>query len=332
MPSRVFFKYRTNVYCTDLGLKKAVVIADSAPGKESLLFDCLMANDFWIYVTRCYGKNEGCLGYYTIPSNHSEDFQRFVACLKDMGVARNVETYWSTCCQGVSRKTNWFDEQSKQWVLPWDKWIDEIPVKETQLPRTLMDPKDYPVKGDGIDVFILKELEKNPTISLINLAKTMGMSQQLVEYHYRKHILDRNLIESFEVRTRHFDMSVSDMFVFTFWFDKPEKCARFANSLLDKPFVGGVGKILGEKALIVDIYLPRQEFRRFVDVLSKAIQRGLLLSFNHLVLDLRGEKTQTISYENFKDRKWRYDHQKHIRNLRNLLAYGTRREEIEVEA
>ena len=318
MPSRIFFKFHTNIYCTNLGLKKAVVIAETIPGYEDLLFNCLRANDFWIYLTRCYGINEGCVAVYTVPNNHCIDFVQFIRSLAKTGVARNVQILWSTCFQSVNAKTKWFDEQSKTWVLSWDKWVEEISTKDTQLPYTLIDPNDYPIKADEIDVFVLKELEKNPTISLSDLSRVLGVSQQVVEYHYRKHVLERDLIENFDVSTFHFDMTVSDMFIFILRFDSMEKCAKFAASLLDKPFVSGLGKILDENALIVDIYLPRLDFRGFIDTLSKLVRMGLLHGYNYIILDIRKVKRQTISYEYFKDGSWVYNHKKHLQNLKEL--------------
>jgi DNA-binding Lrp family transcriptional regulator len=319
MPSHLFFRFHANIYCSNLGLKKSVVFAEATPGHEDLLLNCLKANDFWIYLNRCYGMNEGCFGIYTIPKDHYKDFEQFLQSLETMGVAKNIQIFWSTCFQSVNSKTNWFDEQSKTWVYSWDKWVEEIPTKDTQLPYTLVDPKDYPIEGDEIDVFILKELEKNPTISLRALAKILGVSQQVVEYHYRKHILERNLIENFEVFTLHYDLAVSDIFVFIFRFDSVEKCAKFAASLLDKPFVGGLGKVLGENAIIGHVYLPRLDFRKFIDTLSKLARAGLLYSYDYVILDLRKAQRQTISYEYFKNGSWIYDHNKHIQNLRDLV-------------
>jgi DNA-binding Lrp family transcriptional regulator len=326
MPSRIFLRFYVNIYHTNLGLKKALVFAEAIPGYEDLLFSCLKANDFWMYVSRCYGMNEGCHGLYIIPKDHWSDFERFAYQLEKLGVARNVQIFWSTCFQSVHSRTNWFDEQSKNWAFQWDKWIEEIPNKDTKLPYTLIDPEDWPVRVDEIDVFILKEMEKNPRISLSDLAKMLGVSQQLVEYHYRKHVLERGLIESFDVFSFHFDTAISDMFVFIFKFDSMERLARFAKSLLDKPFVGGLGKILGENMMVADVYLPRLEFRNFIDALAKLIRNGLLQSYNYVILDLRKVQRQTISYEYFKDGSWIYDHNKHIQNLKDLVE-GTELEQ-----
>jgi len=319
MLSHIFLRFHANVYHTNLGLKKAVVFAEATPGHEQLLFNCLKTNDFWIYVSRCYGMNEGCIGVYTIPKNHYDNFQEFLNKLKESGVARDVKIFWSTCFQSIHSKSNWFDKHTKTWFFPWDKWIEEIPNQGTELPYTLVDPKDFPIMGDETDVYILKELERNPRVSLTNLAKILGISPQLVRYHYEKHVIERGLLEGFEVLTFHFDPAISDTFIFILEFDSIEKLAKLALSLLNKPFAGVLGKVLGENALIARIYLPKNEFREFIETLSKLIKANLLESYSYVILDLRKTSRQTISYEYFKHQSWIYDHNKHIQKLCELV-------------
>lgn len=319
LQSQNFLKFHVNIYHTNLGLKKAVVLAEATPGYEDLLFNCLKTNDFWIGITRCYGKFEGCLGIYTIPLSHIEEFKRFVKELERLKLAKNIQVFWSTCFHSVPFTCNWFDEGSETWVFPWDKWLEEIPSQGTKLPYTLVDPEDFPTLGDEIDVFILKELEKDATISFTDLARILDTSPQLVRYHFREHLLKRGLIESFEVTFFHFGRATSDYFFFIFKFDSMEKLAKFALSLLDKPFAKGLGKILGDSALIAYLYLPKPEFRKFIDSLSKLIRNGLLRDYDYLIQDLREASRQTISYEYFKDGAWLYDHEKHIQNLRKLV-------------
>jgi len=319
MPYRVFLRFYTNIYHTNLGLKKALIFAEAIQGHEDMLFNCMKANDFWIYVNRFYGGNEGCLGLYTIPKDNDSDFEDFARRLEKLNAAKNVRVFWSTCFQGVHSKTTWFDDKLKKWVFRWDEWIKEIPTMDTELLNTLIDPKEWPIKGDETDVFILKEMEKDPTVSVSDIAKMLGISQQLTQYHYKTHVLERGLIEGFDVLSYHFDIAISDMFAFLFEFESEEKLSRFAKSLLNKSFVGGLGKILGENRLIGDIYLPRQEFRNFIDALSKLVRANLLQGYCYVIRDLRKAERQTISFEYFKDRKWLYDHQKHIKNLENLV-------------
>jgi DNA-binding Lrp family transcriptional regulator len=173
--------------------------------------------------------------------------------------------------------------------------------------------------ADEIDIFILKELEKDAMKDLTEIGKMLGISQQLASYHYNKHIISRNLIECFNIVFRQFDLTVSDMFLFIFKFDSSRKLAKFANSLVDKPFARSIGKVLGKNTLIVLIYLPKLEFRRFIDVLSGLVRKGVIQSYDYVIQDLRNVVRQTISYEYFKNGKWIYDHREHVRKLQSLI-------------
>ena len=317
------FNLRMNasVYHTNIGLKKTVVFAKATPGKEQLLFNCMKTNDFYIYLSRCFGMYEGCLGIYLTPKNQCSDFENFIQEMKNLGVAQQTELFWSTCFHTVNPTTNWFDSVSEEWVFPWNEWVQEIPTQTSHLPYTLVDPEDFPIKADATDLFIMKEMEKDATIELTAIARKLGMTPQNVRHHYETHILKRGLIETFQVGIIPFDRIVSDMLFFVFKFETREKMAKFAQSLLDKPFVYIVGKILGKNAIVSQVYLPRPEFRNFVESLSKLARDGYLESYDYVFQDLNPGKwsRQTIPYEHFIDNSWAYDHDKHIQNLRNLV-------------
>jgi len=262
--------------------------------------------------------NEGCVAVYTIPSTNTNDLETFVKQLEELGIANHTQISWSTCFHYVHLRTKWFDKASNTWNFQWDEWLKEIPKSGTELPITLRDPGEFPVKGDKTDMLILREMELDPLVRMTDLAKKIGISQQLAAYHYLKHIQTEGLIESFEISFPYFDRASSDGFVFIFEFDSYEKFAKFASSLLDKPFARGLGKILGRNALIAHLYLPRIEFRSLIDALSTLIKSKALSNYSYVIQDPRKAVRQTVSYEYFKNKKWVYDHEKHVRNLKKL--------------
>jgi len=321
MSSLFYLRLSANLYHTNLGLKKAVAFFEATPGYEGSLLDCLETKGFCIYLSRCYGRFEGYLGIYVIPIGHETEFEQFLKEVEKLGLVKSVQVFWSTCFHTVNRTGKWFDHQTGTWILQWNKWIEEIQAKGTELPYTLVDPEDFPVKADEIDIFIMKELEIDATTSLVAIAKKLGTTLQKVKYHYQRHIIERGLIETFQIFIFPFDRVVSDMFFFTFKFDSREKMAKFALSLLDKPFVYNLGKILGENAIIVHIYLPRAEFRRFADCLSKLIRSGFLQSYDYVIQDIRPGTwfREELHYDLFKGRSWIYDHEKHMKDLRDSV-------------
>lgn len=317
--SRFFVKFPLSVYHTYIGLKKAFVFADAAPGFEDALFECMKTNDFWTYVGQYYGKCEGSYAIYPVPVDHLGQFEEFVHELEGTDLAQNVWILWSTCLHTVNPTENWFDVGSQRWVFNWEEWIEEIPNECMDLPLTLVEPEGFPIKADDKDILILAELEVDYTSKMKEIAKILNMTPEAVGYHFRNHILKRGLIEKSQVFFLRFDSATSDFFVFVFRFDDEEKTAKFASSLLDKPFVYGVGKIIGENGLIVHICLPRKEFRRFIRSLSKLIRRGLLSGYEYLIEDYEKREAQTISFEYFEDGTWIYDHEKHLESLREIV-------------
>ncbi len=65
--------------------------------------------------------------------------------------------------------------------------------------------------------------------------------------------------------------------------------------------------------------MPKAEFRKFIDILSKLIKSGILQSYLYIIQDLNKTFRQTISYEYFEDRGWTYDHEKHLKSLEDLV-------------
>jgi DNA-binding Lrp family transcriptional regulator len=304
-----------NVYHTNIGLRKCVVFADACSGKEDALFEGLKAHDFWLYVSRCYGAFEGCLAIFGIPAGRESDFQEFLKELETRKIVDKVRLFWSTCFHTVNPTRNWFDAEANRWVFSWDKWVEEVQNESVDLPLTLVDPKGYPQMADYMDVFILKELEKDATVSFEEIANKLNVTKQAIKYHFENHIIKHGMIETFQVISFPYDRAVSDFFFFTFRFRTNEDMARFAMSLLDKPFARSLGKVYGQNALVVQLYLPRLEFRELVDRLSELCRRGLLDKYWYVIQDWRKIERETVPYKLFIDGKWVYDKDKYLRQL-----------------
>jgi DNA-binding Lrp family transcriptional regulator len=322
MSSSFYLRLLTTVYHTNLGMKKAVVFAKAAPGQEDMLLKCLKANSFYIYLSRCFGMFEGCVGVYIVPVEHTAEFEEFLDEVKRLGVTQNIELLWSTCFHTVNRTREWFDDDEDRWVFHWDEWLNEVFSSEDELPYTLKDPERFVLRADRADLFIVKELEKDATATLASMARGFGTTLQNIRYHYESHVVKHGLIETFQMAILPFDKATSDMLFFILRFADREKMGKFAHSLLNKPFVIILGKILNENSLVCQLYLPRSEFRNFIDALSKLARTGFVKDYQYVLQDLRPERwsRQTIPYELFNDGSWRYEHAQHVKVLHNLRS------------
>jgi DNA-binding Lrp family transcriptional regulator len=317
---QIFLRAHTSIYHTNLGLKKAVVFAEAKPGKEQVLFDCLKVNGFWLYVCRSYGTGEGCTAIYAVPIEHCRELEEFAHELERLDVAENVQVFWSTCFEGGRLTSEWFDSQKENWVFRWDDWIREVQTQATDLPYTLIEAQSYPLLADEIDIHMLMKLEKDATTSLSDVAKMLGISRQLARFHFQRHLVGKNLIEAYEVFAMLYGEAPSVAALFVVSFHNHDTLARFARSLLNKFFFVAMGKIFGQEAVVMEVYLPADEFRNFVDALSKLAEMKSVKSYKYAIQDLRVRSRQTFSGEFFKDDSWIYDHKGHMETLRQKTS------------
>lgn len=310
------------LYHTHIGLRKTVVFAESKPGYEEVLFQCLKSNDYWLYVSQCIGIPK-CLAIYGIPAGKEKEFEGFLSKLEELDKVDNVEFFWTTCFQNINTTSVWFDNASEQWIFPWNSWLKEVLRTKGELPYTLKDPDDYPQKADWIDIMISKELEKNSAIKSIEIAKMLGISLQRVKYHFDNHVIKEKMFEGHQIVAEHYKGLSADTYYFRFVFKNYKKFAKFASSLMNKPFVRVMGKVYGKNQLFVQVYLPRQQLRNFIGMLSKLIRAGFLDTYEYVIQDLARTKRQTISYEFFEDNNWVYHHKKYLEKLQSTVKYLT---------
>jgi DNA-binding Lrp family transcriptional regulator len=320
MSHKVHLRLNASIFHAKLGMKRAVVFADAFPGFEQLLFECLKANDFWGYVNRCYGNWESCFAVYTIPVGYEPKFEEFLHEIQRLDMAEDIRFYWTSSFQYFHVVDKWFDLNKYKWVFPWESWISEIETSPVGLPQTLAIPKDFENRADKIDVLLLKELEKDAAASLNEVAEKLGISPQLVHYHYEKHVLKKGLLAGFQVFFFRYEPELLETVIFVFRFFDEESMAKFAMSLLDKPFTLFVSRILDGSTLIVEFSLPKVEFRDLIDSLSTLARLKLVKEYTYYIQDIRPTVTsrQTLPYEFFKNGKWVYDHKEHLLRLREL--------------
>ncbi|MCW4043315.1 MAG: hypothetical protein NWE90_06295 [Candidatus Bathyarchaeota archaeon] len=193
-------------------------------------------------------------------------------------------------------------------------------MQTTDLPYTLIEAKSYPVLADETDIHMLMKLEKDATTNLSEIAKSLGISRQLAHFHFKNHIIERNLIEDYQIFLMRYGDESQVMVLFIMSFHNYETLAKFARSLLDKFFIITMGRVLEENAFLMEVFLPTIEFRNFIDALSKMAKMKLLRSYKYVIQDLRIRRRQTISGGFFKGKSWIYDHKTHMEMLQQKVS------------
>ena len=313
-------KVRTNLDYSRLGLMKAVLIAESEPGREKWLRQAISNLDYWTYIVRCYGKYDGYYTIFAFPAEYKKELEEYLNTASQLEVFKRYIFYPTTNFTEVAPNFDWFDFQSRSWNFQWKRWIEEVQRASGRLPLKLKEPKSYSIRVDETDVLILKELEKDGTTKFTKLAEIANITPQGVRYRYHKHILGQDIITDYEVATLPYPLPASDMCSFIIDFEKKENLAKFVNSLKNKPFIFSYAKVLGQHSLVVHTYTPKTEFSKFIDAMNRLAERKLIKRFLYVTLDVASFRRQTISYEFFEESKWTYNREKKLERLREVAG------------
>lgn len=296
-----------NPYHTNMGLKKAVIFLEAEQGLEDVLLESMRLHDYWLFLCRIYGPYEGCCGIWTVPKGREGDFLGYLLHLKERGIVKSFEVNWTTCHEGIPIQTRWFNTTKLTWIMNWEEWLNDVETIEEAMPWTLLEPDDWPIRVDREDLLIIKELEKDGRKTLTEISKILEMPLETVKYHFREHVMKRDLVEGYQVQIYKYPFIISEYAFFKFEFFTYDQLVKFAMSLHDKPFPFHLGKVIGETALTTHIYLPKWEFRKFISCLSTLIRKGLLKRYHYVLQDADQSWRETIPYQHFKDGDWVYD-------------------------
>ncbi|MDH5460203.1 MAG: hypothetical protein OEW71_04115, partial [Candidatus Bathyarchaeota archaeon] len=161
--------------------------------------------------------------------------------------------------------------------------------------------------------------EWNCTVKLKEIAKMLGISLQRLRYHFENHVIKEKMFEGHQIVAEHYKGLSAETYYFRFVFKNYENFAKFACSLMNKPFVRVMGKVYGRNQLFVQVYLPRRQLRNFIETLSKLVRTGFLETYEYVIQDLAKTERQSISYEFFKGNHWIYDHKKYLEKLQSTV-------------
>jgi len=301
-----FLQVRAKLNSPKLGLMKAILIAETNRGFSETLLKTIENVGYWTYIARCYGKFNGFYAVFSFPAKYKAGLEEYFERAKQLGAISNYVLLWTTNIFEVAPNFDWFDFKQKAWDFPWQKWVNQVLGSSAKLPPRLADPRNYEAEVDAKDLLILKELEKNGLEDFTQLAKVVKITPQGVRHRFLEHVLKRNLIAEYEIAILPYPLQVSDLCAFVFNFPNERALAKFAISLIDKPFVISYAKEIGKNSLTVHFYVPKTEFSNFMATLDRLTMEEIIQDFFYVSIDVSSFKRQTVSYEYFHDGEWIY--------------------------
>lgn len=321
-----FLQVQAKTNSHKLGLIKAVLIADTNRGHVEALLNAIENVGYWTYTAHCYGKFNGIYAVFSFPFEQKTALEEYLERAKQFGAISDYVLLWTTNILEVAPSFDWYDFKRRSWSFSWHRWLDEVLDSSANNFGQLMDPESYDIDVDYTDLLILKELEKDGLQDFTELSKVAKITPQAVRHRYYHHVMKRKLIAGYDVAIFPYPLQISDLCAFVFDFADDLALAKFANSLVNKPFVLNRTKVIGRNSLVVHFYVPKVEFSNFVELLNQLAVKGIIEDFFYVSLDVASFKRQTVSYEFFHEGKWLYNASEAMERLTKIVPAQLRAE------
>lgn len=321
MKKRNYLYLFTNIYHTNLGLKKLFLFAEVNPLYWDGALELFRVNGYWLFLSQILSNKPMIFGLYVVPYDNVPQAIEFFDEMVKLDIIKDYDLYHSTCFYRVNPNLKWYDAVKGGWIFEWGDILESIDYAPTNLPITLRDPDRFFNYADKTDVEILWRLELDATKSFSELAKELNTTPQNIRYHYNEHIMKRFLIEGYEIYIKKYvDNNV--VYVYTVIdFTSREGMAKLANVFRNRPFTEVLGKILTMNSLLIYVNIPMSELVNYLRTLNTLVKLGYIRNYKYYVR-MRGLKyvRQTIPHMLFGDGMWIYDHEGMLQELHEELG------------
>jgi len=155
---------------------------------------------------------------------------------------------------------------------------------------------------DKQDLLIIRELQKDATTKIVNIANKLGVSKQLVSYHLRKHILPRGLIKFNARISKSFEDNLTYHFLIDF--DNPLNAIIFSKNIARSPYTSSVF-LSGSSIFMPGLRMPTEIFLKLLQTLDKFVMDGIVIRYEHYIQDPYSLPIKrTIQCRTYRKGKW----------------------------
>ena len=130
---------------------------------------------------------------FLIPNGSMFEFDKLLRALEEMKLIENIQYKPLLWKEIFMMKTQFFDYESGEWDVDFSRLVGD---PSTEVPK----PSVSEVKFDYNDLLIIKSLEMDPWMKVVDLAEKINLPVGDVSYHLNRHVIGRGLIPSFRLR------------------------------------------------------------------------------------------------------------------------------------
>jgi len=228
---------------------------------------------------------------YSIPRKFIRDLKRFIRILYG---EESIEHY------GVYDKILIGRKDFK--IL--DEDPDEIDLYRIDINDVNLYYQDHAEPLDRTDLFIIKKLQKDATTSITSIARSLGISKQLAEYHLKKHVMNRGLVE-FNA-TLFADLRKQPCLVLLVEFSDYLSLVGTMVHVVRIPFTSSI--LLSNNRMIMYIGTPINLTLRLMRLLDDLVEKGVIVDYKYYIQDPSYiPRRYTISCIAYRNGAWRRD-------------------------
>ena len=228
---------------------------------------------------------------YNIPRKFIRDLKRFIRILYG---EESIEHYGVYDRVLVGRKD----------FKILDENPDEIEIREIDVNDVNLYYQDSAEPLDRTDLFIIKKLQKDATTSITSIARSLGISKQLAEYHLKKHVMNRGLVE-FNAKI-FADLKKQPCLVLLVEFNDYLALVSTMMHIVRIPFTSSI--FLSNNKVIMYIGTPINLTLRLMRILDDLVEKGVIVDYKYYIQDPSYmPRRYTIRYKLYRNGAWRRD-------------------------
>ena len=289
-----------------LDLRCGVVLIEPTTGSLVRLYT-VVSNIPWFYKFVVANMNTLVVRFYE-PRRYSGLVERIVQALKKIGIVdKYYLTYTSIELASSKVDGEYFDKKLKIVKLKWSKWFKNI-AEERSLKNAqelkYMEKTLCRLEVDPIDVKIISKLQKNAFQRLKEIGEELNLSMTTILYHYKKHIIERNVILKYTPRIMIYHPDLSSYLIGFISFRNEKALRNFVYTLWNTPILRRVNKVLGDSTIFASILIPRNEIVKFLVFMDTLCEIGIVHSYKLYFAYLKTLSSWTIPSELFKEDYW----------------------------
>jgi len=289
-----------------LDLRCGVALIEPVTGSLVKLYN-VIAKIPWFYKFVVANMNTVIVRFYE-PKKYSGLAEKIIQALRKIGLIKNYKLIYTSIELASSKvSSEYFDRKLKVIKLKWSKWLKSIMENDcfkNIWELKFLDNKSCNLEVDSIDVKIIEELQLNAFQKLRNIGKKLNLSETTILHHYRKHIVERNVIIKYTPRIMIYHPDLSSYLMGFITFRNRKTLRNFIYTLWNTPILRRVNKVLNDTSIFASILIPRDEIIRFLVFMDTLCEVGMVHSYKLYFAYLKTLSSWTVPSELFKEDYW----------------------------